>query len=51
MPYLDDADLEQVRQEYYDQGWSDGYDAAMEELNEDNGRAEGVDCRVRPSFA
>ena len=31
-----DADLEQVRQEYYDQGWSDGYDAAMEELNEDN---------------
>ena len=41
-----DADLEQVRQEYYDQGWSDGYEAAMEELDEDNQRAEGADCRA-----
>lgn len=26
-----DADLEQVRQEYYDQGWSDGHECAVAE--------------------
>lgn len=43
-----DCDLEQIRQEYYDQGWSDGYEAAMEErsgeekeLHRGTGRSDG----------